>query len=870
MHVPRERLLEQLDAAAQRPITLLCAPTGWGKTTLVTSWVRAGRAPGRVAYVRFAQDGVPAAWRLMHSFIAAGLAINTVTAAWLGARPDEHAVVILDDLHNVTDRTALDQIERLIDRLSDRIAFVLVARTEPPLSLYRSRVRGELTELRTDHLAFRLDEAEELLERYGLGLSRRPLSTLWHATEGWPVALCLTAEAMRQRAEPERVIAQLVHGEIRLMEEIGLAEYMRREILAPLDPVIRSTMLSTSILETVCPGLVEALTGHAQGARLLAQVGRANSLATFYGGAHSWYQYRRLLRSLLRTELDNSWPDEVPGLHQAASAWYAANALPSDAVAHALAAGEWSTAEQLFSRHWPELTGSSARMLAGGELSPPPEDIAERPLLALALAMTARDTNNPTAMSAFIRLAERAFGDSVPSPYAEMLAAARLAESLCNGDPERAAAAAVRLLARTEETPIDRLGAETSDIARSFAFMSLAGTRLTAPDLDTAELALQQGADLARDAGATMLSLVAQRHQAYLNLMRGRLSAASSYARNVIEGVRDAGVVAARNISFARLVLAGVNLEREQLDAAEYHLEQAIAASMPDDPIVWFSSVLPLARLHVARGEYTQAVEVTAALRNVEDVPGQREPRLPPATEAALLLLDANIQVATGDLRGARQTLADPRVTGPMPDRAALAQGWLELAEGRPPLAAQLARQVMLTRVDSLVSAVEAAVLLAEAQHRIGDIEGATVQIDRALRLAMPEGIWRPFVGRDDWIADLVNRRSEELASTVPLPLVPVEAPPPVTVAPSLEADTVELALPAIESAPTGQITVPLTERETLVLQYLRSVLSIAEIANMLSVSANTIKTHVRHVYRKLGVSRRRDAVRRARELRLL
>jgi LuxR family maltose regulon positive regulatory protein len=352
--------------------------------------------------------------------------------------------------------------------------------------------------------------------------------------------------------------------------------------------------------------------------------------------------------------------------------------------------------------------------------------------------------------------------------------------------------------------------------------------------------------------------------------MRGRLSAASSYARNVIEGIRDAGVVASRNVSICRLVLAGVNLERAQLDAAEYHLEQAIATSMPDDPVVWFCSVLPLAELHVARGEYAQAVELTTALRNVDDVPGQREPRLAPATEAALLLLDAKIQVTTGDLGGARQTLADPRLTGTMPARATLAQGWLELADGRPATAAQLARQVMLGRVDSLVSAVEAAVILAEAQHRTGDLDGATAQIDRALRLAMPEGIWRPFVGRDDWIADLVNRRSEELATTVPLPLMSVDAPPAGTVAPALEAETVELALPAIESAPPGQITVPLTERETLVLQYLRSVLSIAEIANMLSVSANTVKTHVRHVYRKLGVSRRRDAIRRARELRLL
>jgi LuxR family maltose regulon positive regulatory protein len=867
VYVRRDRLLEQLDAAVEQPITLLCAPTGWGKTTLVASWIREGRAPGPVAYARFARDGVPAAWRLMHAFIAARLAVNTVTAAWVGTQPDERPVVVLDDLHNVTDRAALVHLERLVNRLSDRISFILLARTEPPLSLYRWRVRGELLELRTDHLSFRVAETAELLDEHGLRLSRRSLSTLWHVTEGWPAALCLVAAAMHQRVEPERVVAQLVRGESRLSEEIGLAEYLRREVLAPLSPDVRNTMLATSILDTVCPGLVEALTGHAQGARLLAQVGRANSLATFHGGAHSWYQYRRLLRSLMRTELANASPDDVARLHRAAATWYAGNGFPGDAVAHALSGGDWSTAEQLFGQYWPEVTGASTRMLATGELPRPPDDIAERPVLALALAMVARDTGNPSAMTAFIRLAERAFGDNVPAPFVEMLAGARLAETLSNGDFERAAGAAVRLLARTDEAPHDRLGAETSDTARSFAFISLAGTRLATRDLDTAEIALQQGFELARDAGANVLFLVAQRQQAYLQLLRGRLCAAASNARNVIEGARDAGVVASRNVSFARLVLAGVNLERGQVDAAGYHLKQALATSMPDDPVIWTSSVLPLARMYFARGEYSTAVEVMAMVRSVDGTPGQQEPRLPPSVEAGMLLLDADIQVAMGDLDAARQTLTDPRLTEPWPDRATLARARLELAEGRPSAAARLARQVAQTPVDSLVTAVDAAVLLAEALHQLGDLDGATGQIDRALRIAVLEGIWRPFVGRDSWISDLVSRRTEELAATIPLPHAPVEpAPAPAPAAP----EPAEVELPTPESAPSGLITVPLTERETLVLQYLRSVLSIAEIANMLSVSANTIKTHVRHVYRKLGVSRRRDAVRRARELRLL
>ena len=299
VHLDRARLMEHLDAAVSHPVTLLCAPAGWGKTALVASSIHAGRAPGRAAYVRFEVNGGATAWRqLTNALTAAGIAVDPATYAWSNAHHHERAVVVLDDLHHVTNHTVLRRLERLITRLGDRISFLILARTEPPLSLYRWRVRGQLHELRTDHLALTQDEVSGLADAYGVRLAQHVRFALWHVTEGWPAAVAVILSAMVGRHEPERMVTDIILGEAGLNEEVGLSEYVRREILQHLEPEIREVMLRTSILETVCPGLVEALTGSRGGARLLAQMSRANALASFYGGSHSWYRYRRLLRAM--------------------------------------------------------------------------------------------------------------------------------------------------------------------------------------------------------------------------------------------------------------------------------------------------------------------------------------------------------------------------------------------------------------------------------------------------------------------------------------------------------------------------------------------------------------------------------------------
>ncbi|GAA0706275.1 hypothetical protein Drose_03745 [Dactylosporangium roseum] len=890
VHLARERLLEQLDSAVVHPVTLLCAPTGWGKTVLATSWIRAGRAPGRSAYVRFEPNCGTAAWRqLTIALTASGISVDPATYARHDAPRNERTVVVLDDVHHVTNQTVLRRLERLISRLGDRISFFILARSEPPLSLYRWRVRGQLTELRTDHLSFTQEEVAGLAAGYDVRLAQQFRYALWHVTEGWPAAVAVTLAAMVGRHEPERVVTDLVLGEAGRNEEVGLTEYVRGEILQHLDPDVREVMLRTSILETVCPGLVEALTGSRGGARLLAQMSRANALATFYGGSHSWYRYRRLLRAVLRAEIRTVLPAEERTLHRAAAGWYAANGLPSDALTHAAAGGDWITAERLFFQYWPELTGSGPRAMPPREGPHPPQDIADRPLLAFALAICCRDSGDIAGMSAFIRLGERALGEAPSAAQAEMLAAVRLAEAVAIEDVERIGDAAVRLLARSEEAAGEHIYADSTDAARAVAYLGLAGSALAVNDLEDADLALERGAELAGKSGFSLLAVQANWQRAASHLRRGRLSAAAAYARRVLDGCRDAGVTEARTITYARLVLAAVARERGLLDEARYHLEESISVHAVPDANGTLASSIALALLLFARDDRTGAAEA------LEPLLGWRSSGMPRMIDVAVRVLHADLCLLDGRLDKARAILDGLNRQWPGTAEVALADARCSLAEGRSTSAVRTLEGVLADEPLSLVTTVSATVLLAQALRQLGDLPGAAEQVERALRLAGPESIRRPFLGHGAWISELLESPAErslppgtEVVTASARPIVtlkigaahpasphPVSAPPvtahPASAPPASGFSGPEpssVVFPA--SAGDDRITEPLTERETLVLRYLRSMLSLAEIATVLSVSSNTVKTHVRHVYRKLGVSRRRDAVRRARELSLI
>jgi LuxR family maltose regulon positive regulatory protein len=829
--VERERLLSQLDAVAVDPVVLISAPAGWGKTTLLASWSRTGRAPGPVVYFRASPgDGVEA-W----DALTRGLADVDPSTGSSIVPTDLPLVLVLDDLHEVTSEAALERVEQLLQRAGDSLRVVLLTRGEPRLPLYRWRLSGRLAEIQASWLSFTLDDIRELLRARGIALAPGSLRRFHALTEGWPAALTLAASSMAGRPEPERVIDELG------MSNHDLAEYIRREVLQRLPYDLREVLLRTSILDRVCPALIEVLTWRRDGMRILADLDRKGALVRHCGGAQHWYRYHELLRLLLYTELREQFPEQAADLHRAASDWYAANGLPADALSHALAAGDWHCAIGLLEAHWPEMLSGRGRSVATPFPPVPPDEVSTNPHLALAFAVQRRDAGDSAGMRLFLRTAERAAGGRAPDRLVRLMDAVRLADAQSECDTGRITAVADRLLATERHQP----AAEHDEAVRAMALCATANARFALGDLDGMERALEECAPLVRRDGLSLGRLGVLGQIALAHLARGRLGAAMHCARLVLGAATDAGLTRAPDVGTARHVLAQVCMERGLLDEAEYHIGHGLSGDASVDPFAALSEPLLSARLHHLRGEPGVGLDVLRSARiGVVSVP-------PPTVLALATLTEAELCVADGQLAAARELLRHPIAREREPAWSAVLATKAYLLEGDIGAASLIWRQVAIP-VRAPTIAVEAFLLRARLGWETHDTREAGALLERALEVAGAEGIRRPFLIHHELLRDMLvshlsagTRYGELLVELIKAAPAPIGSAGP----------------------RLGPLVESLTDRESMVLRYLGSTLSTAEIAGILTVSTNTVKTHVKNVYRKLDVGSRREAVRRARDL---
>ena len=354
--VARRRLFGLLDEGVKGPLTLLAAPAGYGKTLLLTSWTTGGRPPGPVAWVRVGPgdhhppqfwahvlaalrgaelvppDG-PLAGLSPQAEIGDGFLHAFVAGLFELRRP---VVLILDDLHEATGQAVSGQLRFLLRHAPSQLRLVVATRADPPLHLHRLRVAGQLGELREADLAFTLEEAGTLLADHGVRLLGEELETLWRRTEGWAAGLRLAALSMRGQPQPGRFVADLAG------DDRAIAGYLVEEVLAAQPPELRRFLLRTAVADRLSGDLADALTGGADGARVLARLEREHVFTSASGPNRTWYRYHPLFAELLRAELRYEHAGELPDLHRRAATWHAGDGQPVLAVRHALAAGEQS------------------------------------------------------------------------------------------------------------------------------------------------------------------------------------------------------------------------------------------------------------------------------------------------------------------------------------------------------------------------------------------------------------------------------------------------------------------------------------------------------------------------------------------------
>jgi LuxR family maltose regulon positive regulatory protein len=870
--VSRSRLNTLLDRGLDARLTLVSAPPGFGKTTLLADWMAAARPESRaiawlsldasdrdatrfwthlIAAMRtvWPDGGVGAAALLQESQAPP---IEAVVSTLLNEMSTltHDLVLVLDDYHAIDAVAIHDAMAFLLERLPPRVHVVIVTRADPPLPLARLRARGELVEVRAADLRFTTEEAAGYLnDAMGLRLAGADVAVLEDRTEGWIAALQLAARSMQGRHD----IASFISGFAG--DDRYVVDYLVEEVLRLQPEERRTFLLRTSILERLSGPLCGAVTGEIGGSAMLEALERANLFLVALDERRQWYRYHHLFADVLRIRLRDELGSEVAELHRRASDWFARNDEPAEAIRHALASGDVERAADLIEEAIPDARRRRDLTLMTTWLrSLPDEVMCARPMLAVhdaGLFMLAGDLG---AAERRLRDAKRVVpdggaaaapdGNGLRRPVTGLAATYSAAIEATRGN--MAGAIAHAQLALAEAGPDD-----DADRAGATGFLALAHWRLGELDLarefwtETAA-SLERAGFLSDALGATValadvLLGLGRLRDAMATVERGRRLAASA-EHTPIRGAADLDVT-----------LAELLLERNDRDAARGHLEASLRLGEQGglQQNAHRRSVAQ-ARLRTAEGD------PDAALALLDEADARYVPGFFPDVRP-IAANRARLWIQQGRLREAAEWARDQ---GLAPDddltysreyeHITLAR--LLLAQSSPAAPRLLNRLLEAAEGGGrLGTVIELLILRALELARRGGLAGALTSLDRALTLAQPEARIRLFVDEGTALAALLGQATRR------------------GIAPSYLGEIrsgFEGSAPSV-AARAGLIE-PLSERELDVLRLLSSELDGPDIARQLFVSVNTVRTHTRNIYAKLGVTSRRAAVRRADELGLL
>jgi LuxR family transcriptional regulator, maltose regulon positive regulatory protein len=862
--IDRSDLLAALDRAAAREVTIISAPAGSGKTSLLRAWAGHQGQRHRLATLQVQRDQQDAQqfWLAMlqavrHASTAPGRAGSPA------ATPDFNApamadrvlseladaggaiTLVIDDLHELNSPEALAQLTRLLTNLPPHAHAMLTTRHDLRLGLHQLRLAGELAEIRAADLRFTQRETRKLLEASGITLSEAGAALLHQRTEGWAAGLRLAALSLAGHPDPERFVAEF-SGSDRTVAEYLIAEMLDRQ---PGD--IQDLLLRTSPLDRVNGELADVLTGRPGSERILLELEDTNAFVVSLDPQRTWFRYHHLFADLLRLELRRRLPDQVPALHRRAAGWFIRQGQVVDAIRHTQATGDWPDAARLLADHWFSLAldGQAQTMQALVRAFPPGEGHPE-----LALVRAGGDLVQGRLDEAAAHLAgAETYAETAPPDRQRRLrvAIASLQLSLATRRGHLAVIDQVRFLA----SPVT--GQPGEDIALGSDLRAVALTNLGIAEawtlgLPDAERHLQEGAVLAREIGRPYLEVrcLAQLGPA------SRIRSFATIQRRCREAIALAelhGWGAEWIIAPALIALADTMVWTGDFDEAERWLQRAART------VRTYAGadvrLLPLHQtagiLHAGRGRHHEALqEFTAA----EHLGSQLEGSHALASQVTAWLLATQARLGmTGEARAVIAALADERVgSGEIRNARAV----ICLAEGDPAGALGALRDVLdgTAPVIGYATTVEVHLLAGLAHRELGDLRAANQAAERALALAEADRLVLPFAvtGSRELLEALPRHQTAHAALLADI------------------LDVLHSSSPAAGNQPPQLDVEELSPGELRVLRYLPTNLSRAEIASELSVSVNTVCTHLRRIYAKLRVGDRSSAVRRARELRLL
>ncbi|MFI2203403.1 LuxR C-terminal-related transcriptional regulator [Streptomyces sp. NPDC020192] len=859
----RDRLAGHLDDAPATPLTVVQGAAGAGKTLLVADWASAWDGPVAWLTARVADKGCGTFWAyLLQALCLAGVPVDTDVgfpiepgrvhdalltrlAARLSARTTP-VIVVIDEYDRATDPEIADQLEFVLQQAGHGMRLVLVTRTEPLLPLHRYRAAGAITEIRNAELAFTRDEAAELLALHGLSLPAGDVGALVERTRGWAAGLRLCALAAQSEPDPGTYLKEF-EADRTTIADFLLAEVLKRQTAETQDLLLRS-----SILERVCPGLADALTGRTDAELILTGLHRENAFVEYLG--HAWFRLHPLFGEILRAHLRVRCPGLETDLHGRAAHWLRHSGSLGETLGHAAAAHDWETAagalvgglaigEIFTGLHVDELAELFSRMGPGP--AGPATDLVRA---ARALSRCDVEHGLSRLRRAARVLTSRGGSSDGEGDAADGLAATRLScaflEALAArlaGAPGRADTAAQAAERLRRDVP-GRLLEEHPEL---FALLltHVGSARLWAGRMRDARAALTTVVDSGRAGATAPARQECLGHLALIDYLEGWPGRAERRVSATVTAADHCGPPPAPEPGLGSLVLAAVAVDRDELDRAQALLDAATdARRLPLDPVAQAGEAVVAGRLFLARGD-TQAALEAADRAVVADVAS-------PWAAAHTASVAAAAHLAEGRPEMAVKLLAEEPDGEPV---CLVGAAQAELAAGRPEAAAELLGRVRPQGHVGPAVTVRAALVGAQLAGEAGDFACQRGLVAQALREARRERLRRPFVDAGPWLRPLL--------CTVPLRALAEGWLLPGPSAPGGPARAGEQPLPVVEE---------LSERERDVLRRLAQPMSTQEIAADLYVSVNTVKTHLKSAYRKLAVNRRHDAVRRARDLGLL
>ena len=858
--IDRHDLVATLDRAAGKRVTIISAPAGSGKTSLLHAWAdRPGRYR-RIAFMTVApgQHDAQLFWLAL---------LGAVRAATGGAEPPPAApgfngqamvdkvrselaasggpfVLIIDDLHELSSAEAAEQLTALLTSLPPGVHAVVATRRDPPLRLHRLRLAGELAEIRAAQLRFTEDETRALLTAAGITLPDPVVATLHHRTEGWAAGLRLAALSLAGHPNPERFVAEF-SGSDRMV-----AEYLMAEMLGRQPPQVQRLLLRTSLLDRVNGELADLLTGATGSERILLDLEDANAFVVSLDPGRTWFRYHHLFGGLLRLELRRTLPGDIPELHRLAARWFAEHAHAVDAIRHLQAAGDWTEAARLLTDHALSITlDGQAGTVAALLRSFPARTSEDFPGLALVHAIADLDQLRLDQAEAHLDVA-RAYAATTPPDRQYRLRMAIASLDLLSARLRGHFDGVFEQVGALLPPPAGQSNADValgSDV-RAVALLNLGVTQAWSLRLADSERYLRKGAVLARNIGRPYLEVACLAHLGFAVTVHS-FALARWHCEDAIAQAARHGWDAEPVIAPAQATLAGILIWTGEFDHGEQWLDRARRATRAGgEPGIRLFIHLISALLPAARGQYREALAELVAAGQVqalmvgEHALTSRVTAWTIATQARL----GNVEQARATLAALNDRLA---TTGEIRNAAAV----IRLAEQDPAGARRELRAVLdgSAPTNPHFTLVEAQLLDALACRNLGDERAARKAVERALHLAEPDRLILPFAMTGAW----------RLLTALP----PQETSHAALVADIL--DTVHGGPGhAAASAPAEQ----LSPSELRVLRYLPTNLTRPEIAGQLSVSLNTVNTHIRRIYTKLGATDRSSAVERGRELRLL